>query len=63
MHEPPDLKRVIRRLEKMIDGCTAVREFHENDKNIKEITQLIIRDCNRVIAVLKGKRLVGDYDF
>ena len=52
--------QAIDRLEKMIDGCRAVRDGDGIHDDAKDFAKLVIRDCNRVIAMLEGKRFPGD---
>jgi hypothetical protein len=52
--------QAIDRLEEMVDGCKAVRELKESSKDTRELATFVIRDCNRLIATLRGERFPGD---
>lgn len=56
----PKVTQAIKELENMIEGCWAVRELSNLPRESEEFISLIIRDCNRVIATLQGRKLPGD---
>jgi peptide deformylase len=56
----PKVTQAIKELETMIEGCWAVRELGDLPQQAQDLVTLVIRDCNRVIATLQGKRLPGD---
>jgi uncharacterized protein with PhoU and TrkA domain len=56
----PKVAQALSRLDEIIDGCKAVRELEESSKDAKQLATLVIRDCNRVIAILRGERFPGD---
>jgi len=53
---------IIVRLQEIIESCRRVKESDEVHEDAVELARLVIRDCNRVIANIKGERFPGDDD-
>lgn len=51
---------IIERLEQIIEGCRRVKEDYEIHEDAVELARMVIRDCNKTIANIKGERFPGD---
>ena len=51
---------IVVRLQEIIEGCHRVKEDYEIHEDAVELARLMIRDCNKLVANIRGKRFPGD---
>ena len=47
-------------LESMIEGCRNIKEERGIDEEVKILASVVIKDCNRTLAALNGKKFPGE---